>query len=164
MNSRQSPGSGCHKHHNCGARRGRKLPELTEKLRTKSRKITGPRQAVLELLRERHHPATTREIHESLPSADCDLATVYRSLHLLESIGMVKRFDFGDGVARYELLGEGDDGHHHHLVCTICRSVIELDECFTADLQERIASRSGYSGITHKLEFFGVCPGCQSKC
>ena len=89
------------------------------------------------------------------------MATVYRSLHLLENMGMVKRFDFGDGIARYELLGENDDGHHHHLVCTLCRSVIELDECFTGELEERIAARSGYKQISHKLEFFGICPGCQ---
>ena len=55
-----------------------------------------------------------------LPKDQCDLATIYRSMHLLEKMGMVKRFDFGDGAARFELIGEDDDGHHHHLVCTRC--------------------------------------------
>jgi len=57
---------------------------------------------------------------DALPKDLCDLATVYRSLRLLEQMGMVKRFDFGDGTARFELLEEGDDGHHHHLVWTRC--------------------------------------------
>ena len=89
------------------------------------------------------------------------MATVYRSLHLLENMKMVKRYDLGDGVARFELLAEGDDGHHHHLVCTRCSTVVEIDECFTQELEEKIAARNGFKSISHKLEFFGICPECQ---
>src|SRR5690349_840908 len=85
------------------------LPVLTERLRQKSRKVTGPRQAILNILRKNSHPLSIKEIFSALPDRDCDLATVYRSLHLLESMAMVKRFDLGDGVARFELLPEGDD-------------------------------------------------------
>jgi len=88
------------------------------------------------------------------------LATVYRSMRLLEQMGMAKRFDLGDGVARFELLAEGDDGHHHHLVCTRCSEVVEIEDCFTAELEERISARSGFKAVTHKLEFFGICPAC----
>jgi Fur family ferric uptake transcriptional regulator len=136
------------------------LPELTARLRRHSRKVTGARQAILAVLR-RGHPMSSKEIFDALPKGDCDLATVYRSLHLLEGMGMVKRFDFGDGVARFELLGEGDDGHHHHLVCTRCSEVVEIEECFTNELEEKITARSGFKSVTHKLEFFGICPRCQ---
>ncbi len=139
------------------------LPHLTERLRRKSRKVTGPRQALLELLRRQAHPVTPKEIFDALPKDLCDLATVYRSLRLLEQMGMVKRFDFGDGIARFELLEEGDDGHHHHLVCTRCAEIIELDECSMTESEERIAARNGFTSVTHKLEFFGICPACQ-KC
>src|SRR5882672_1937806 len=77
------------------------LPHLTERLRRKSRKVTGPRQALLELLPPQAHPMTSKEIFDALPKDLCDLATVYRSLRLLEQMGMVKRFDFGDGTARF---------------------------------------------------------------
>jgi Fur family ferric uptake transcriptional regulator len=137
------------------------LPQLAARLRRKSRKLTGPRQAILEILRRQAHPLSNKEIFAALPKNDCDLATVYRSMHLLESMNMVKRFDLGDGVARFELLREGDDGHHHHLVCTRCAEVIEIEECFTSELEEQIAARNGFKAITHKLEFFGICPGCQ---
>ncbi len=137
------------------------LPELTERLRSKSRKVTGPRQAILEILRQKSHPLTIREIFGALPKGDCDLATIYRSMHLLEKMGMVKRFHFGQGGARFELLSEGDDGHHHHLVCTECSQIVEIEECFPETLQERIAARNGFKAVTHKLEFFGVCPRCQ---
>ena len=74
---------------------------------------------------------------------------------------MVKRFDFGDGVARFELVAVVDDGHHHHLVCTRCTAVVEIEECFPPDLQQKLAAANGFKAITHKLEFFGVCPRCQ---
>jgi Fur family ferric uptake transcriptional regulator len=138
-----------------------KLPELTHRLRQKSRKVTGPRQAILEILRRHSHPMSSKEIFAALSRGDCDLATVYRSMHLLEGMKMVKRYDLGDGVARFELLAEGDDGHHHHLVCVRCSAVVEIEECFTRDLEERIALRNGFKAITHRLEFFGVCPQCQ---
>ena len=137
------------------------LLQLADQLRQKSRRVTASRQAILEILRRHAHPLSNKEIHAALPNRDCDLATVYRSMHLLESMGMVKRFDLGDGVGRFELLVEGDDGHHHHLVCTRCAEVVELEECFINELEEQIAARNGFKSVTHKLEFFGICPGCQ---
>jgi Fur family ferric uptake transcriptional regulator len=137
------------------------LPDLAARLRRNSRKVTGARQEILEVLRKEGHPMSIKEIFESLREGQCDLATVYRSVHLLENMAMVKRFDFGDGTARFELLREGDDGHHHHLVCTRCSEVIEIEECFTHELEQKIAARSGFKEVTHKLEFFGICPDCQ---
>jgi Fur family transcriptional regulator, ferric uptake regulator len=137
------------------------LSELAERLRRKSRKLTGPRQSILEVLRARAHPLSIKEVFAALPAGDCDLATVYRSMHLLEGMGIVKRFDFGDGLARFELLSTGDDGHHHHLVCTRCAGVVEIEECSMGDLENRIAARNGFKAVTHKLEFFGICPSCQ---
>ena len=137
------------------------LSALTGRLRQKSRKITGPRAAILEILRGHPHPLTNREILDALPKGQCDLATIYRSMHLLEEMGMVKRFDFGDGAARFELVDENDDGHHHHLVCEKCQEVVEIEECFPREIEQRIAARNGFKAVTHKLEFFGVCPACQ---
>jgi len=137
------------------------LPALTERLRRQSRKITGPRAAILEILRQHPHPLTIKEIFSEMPAGECDLATIYRSMHLLEQMGMVKRFHFHDGAARFELVEEGDDGHHHHLVCTKCSQTVELKECFPAEIERRIAETNGFKAVTHKLEFFGICPDCQ---
>ncbi|HYG23790.1 MAG TPA: Fur family transcriptional regulator [Verrucomicrobiae bacterium] len=149
---------GTHRHHRRAA-----LPELADRLRRRSHKLTGPRQAVLGILREQQHPLSIREIFGAMRSGDCDIATVYRSMHVLEKTGMVKRYVFADGVARFELLEEGDDGHHHHLVCTGCSGVVELEECPMDSLEDRIAEANGYKAVTHRLEFFGICPQCQSK-
>ena len=148
-------------HSHSPGRREHNLAELTDRLREKARKITGPRQAILEILRQHSHPMTNKELFAALPKGDCDLATIYRSMHLLESMGMVKRFDFGDGVARFELVGAGENAHHHHLICTRCSVVVEIEECFPRELEDTIASRNGFKSVSHKLEFFGLCPQCQ---
>src|SRR6476659_2432799 len=117
------------------------LAELTEKLRHAARKITGPRQAILEVLRKQPHPLSNKEIHQALGKADCDLATIYRTMHTLEKMGLVMRFDFGDGVARFELnCGDARD-HHHHLICTECSRVVELEDCFPPALEQSIAQK-----------------------
>ena len=140
------------------------LSALKNRLRGQSRKITGPRAAILEILRAHPHPLTNKEVFSELRKAKkvpCDLATIYRSMHLLEKMGMVKRFDFGDGSARFELVGENDDGHHHHLVCTKCSEVVEIEECFPEEIEKAIAAKNRFKSVTHKLEFFGICPDCQ---
>ncbi|MHB1307088.1 MAG: Fur family transcriptional regulator [Limisphaerales bacterium] len=137
------------------------LTELTDRLRRGSRKITGQREAVLDLLSQSENPLTTKEIFGRLPAGDCDLATVYRSLHLLEQLGMVARYDFGDGVARFELVREGHPDHHHHLICRRCTRVVELDGCLLSEIEGDLARRHGFKSVNHKLEFFGICPACQ---
>ncbi len=141
----------------------KEVSALASHLREQMCKVTGPRLAILKILRQHPHPLANRDILCLLPKGLCDLATIYRTLHLLEKMGMVKRFDFSDGVARYELLGEGDDGHHHHLVCTHCGKVVRIEECFVREMEARIAAASGFAAVTHKLEFFGLCPRCQLK-
>jgi Fur family ferric uptake transcriptional regulator len=149
----------CHCAHH--SHRKAELSSLTTRLRREDRKITGPRAAILEILRQHRHPLTNKEIFAELPKGECDLATIYRAMQLLEKLGMVKRFDFGDGAARFELVEEGDDGHHHHLICTQCTQVVEIGECFPAEIERRIARKNGFRAVTHRLEFFGVCPDCQ---
>lgn len=138
-----------------------KPDDLTAQLRGQSRKMTGPRRAILEQLERQEHPLSIRRLHELLRSAKCDLATVYRSIKMLEGLGLVSRYDFGDGVARYELNRHQDDKHHHHLICTGCAKVVEIEECFPSELEQRVAAGNGFTRITHKLEFFGICPKCQ---
>ena len=142
-------------------RRQQEMSALTNRLRGQTRRITGPRRAILEILRRQAHPLTSREILAALPRGRCDLATIYRSMHLLEEMAMVNRYDFGDGTARFELAGGEGAGHHHHLVCTRCSEVVEIEECSIRELEEQIAARNGFKTVTHKLEFFGICPRCQ---
>ncbi len=136
--------------------------QLTQQLRDHAQKITGPRHAILNVLSEHQKPLTNKEIFAKLPEGMCDLATVYRSMHMLIKMGMVTRYDFGDGTARFELNCPECDSHHHHLVCNQCSKIIELEECFPSELEQALAAKHGFAKISHKLEFFGVCPDCQA--
>ena len=137
------------------------LPQLAEKLRRESHRITGPRQAILQAMRRNPGPLRIKDINAHIGPDDCDLVTVYRSMRLLQELGMVKRVELGSGGARFELLGEGDDGHHHHLVCTRCQQIVQLDDCLLEEVEERIAKANGFTAVTHRLDFFGLCPNCQ---
>jgi Fur family transcriptional regulator, ferric uptake regulator len=141
---------------------GDTLADLAAQLRHGSRRVTGAREAILDSLRRERRPMTAREVSESLRLTKCDLATVYRSLGMLQELCLVQRFDFGDGIARYELIGEHGHGHHHHhLVCQRCSRVVEIQDCFPAEMEQAIARRNGFKKVTHRLEFFGLCPTCQ---
>jgi len=145
-----------------GHQRTEDISAATDRLRSRDHKITGPRRGILEVLGKHRHPMTNKEILAALPTQECDLATVYRSIHLLLKMGLVQRFDFGDGIARFELVMDKAHRHHHHLVCTHCSKVIEIVDCFPEELEQKIASRNGFKSITHRLEFFGLCPDCHS--
>lgn len=132
-----------------------------DRLRREACKITGPRRAILQVLEKEARPLTNKEIFQALPKGHCDLATVYRSVQMLERLGLVKRFHFGEGAARFALMEEGCDAHRHHLVCTSCNRIEEIGECIVRELEERVVSRSNFKAVTHRLEFFGICPACQ---
>lgn len=140
-----------------------RIGDLLDTLREKSMKLTEPRKAVLEVLRHQEGPVTIKEITEIIPNGKCDRATVYRAMQALESAEMVTRMEFGDGVARYELSCGEHTHHHHHLVCVSCNSIAPVKECIAEDLESKIAAQSGFRQITHKLEFFGVCPDCADE-
>ncbi|HEX5219231.1 MAG TPA: Fur family transcriptional regulator [Verrucomicrobiae bacterium] len=132
-----------------------------ERLHRESRRMTGPRRAILQVLEKERRPLSNQEIHQQLPRGASDLATVYRSIQLLERMGAVKRFQFGDGVARFALVDERHQGHQHHLVCTRCASMVEIGDCVVRELERRVAMQSKFKAVTHRLEFFGICPACQ---
>ncbi|MGV3772798.1 MAG: Fur family transcriptional regulator [Verrucomicrobiales bacterium] len=143
---------------------GKEVEPLAQQLKAESRKMTGPRAAILAALKAQEHPLTIKEIFALLPEASgCDLATVYRSMHLLEDMRMVARYDFGDGSARFELIRHDHPHHHHHLICKECSLVVEIDDCFAEELEEKIARGNGFKAVSHKLEFFGICPACQKS-
>ena len=150
-----------HPHHHDHRRREIDLATLKASLRKGTRKITGQRLAILEILQRHPHPMTNKQIHAALPKQTCDLATIYRSMQMLEAMGIVKRYDFGDGTARFEIACHEEGCHHHHLVCTQCDTVVELEECFPERLEKKVAREHGFAQVTHKLEFFGLCPKCQ---
>lgn len=136
--------------------------EMAERLHQKSLKMTSQRQAVLKVLQQKHYPLTMKEIHSKLDS-EGDLATVYRTIHVLEESGMVRRCDFGDRIARFELTCSCGSLHHHHLICTQCSSVQKVEVNLPDEILQSIAKSTGFTNVNAHLEFFGVCPQCRKK-
>lgn len=122
-------------------------------------KSTKPRSALLGAMTRFHAPFSTEELFRAVKASDLDLVTVYRSLATFSDLGIVSRVDLGDGVVRYELRSP-DGSHHHHFVCQECQKVEPLDSC-EIKAQENRLRELGYSQLSHRLEFFGICPDCR---
>lgn len=123
--------------------------------------ITNARVLALSALLQEHGPHTMEELHriitERAPKA-CDLTTVYRCLMTFQEVGLVERYDLGDGCARFEVRRSGES-HHHHIICVRCKRIESVESCsLTQPLAE--LKRRGFSDIVHRLEFFAVCQGC----
>jgi Fur family ferric uptake transcriptional regulator len=91
-------------------------------------------------------------------------SSVYRNLAALEQAGVVRRVLTDEGFGRYEL-AEDLTGHHHHLVCSNCGAVEDVDfpPGFEATLEAQLgelADRTGFSAVSHRLDLIGLCRTC----
>jgi Fur family ferric uptake transcriptional regulator len=86
------------------------------------------------------------------------ISTVYRTLELLEKLGLVIKTDFGEGRVRYH---PADKGHHHHLVCQRCGAIIDIDESTLARLQDVLLARYNFSASLRHIAIFGLCENCR---
>ncbi len=137
----------------------RSLDEVLDDLKKANLKLTASRKNILELLVKEHGPFSADEVQKRISRKTCDQATVYRTLASLEDVGILRRCEFGDGTARFELSGDSNH-HHHHLICKQCRRVEIIDDCELEGL-DRLAQKRGFTDVSHILEFFGTCPNCK---
>ena len=117
-------------------------------------RMTGQRRVIARVLSEAHDHPDVEEVYRraSIRDPRISLSTVYRTVRLLESAGIVERHEFGDGRARYEPAGHG---HHDHLINVETGEVIEFRNEDIERLQERVAKELGFRLIGHRLELFG---------
>ncbi len=123
-------------------------------------RATRQRLAVLRALAAEPNDATAQEIHARLAERGeaIGLATVYRTLALLNSYGVVDALAHHPGELCYRLCGEG---HHHHLVCGECHRVVELDDCDLGDWLDGLAAKHEFAISAHTLEVTGICADCR---
>lgn len=140
------------------------------RLRGHGYRITVPRQAIIEALHSTEGHLSAEDIYLSVRTKypQIGLTTVYRTLELLARMGIVFKFDFGDGRSRYEL-SEGPEGyrHHHHLVCSGCGRVIDYSEYLDSEQQlldkteGGLSEKYGFKITNHLIRFYGLCDNCQ---
>ncbi|MEM7613629.1 MAG: Fur family transcriptional regulator [Pseudomonadota bacterium] len=123
-------------------------------LRKAGLRITRPRQVILEILSQTDDHPDASEIFQRAVKQDAQisLATVYRTMKVLEETGAIQRHAFGDGPARFEQTGEA---HHDHLIDVDTGDVIEFTSDRIEALQNEIAERLGYEIVHHRLELYG---------
>ncbi|MBN2509352.1 MAG: transcriptional repressor [Spirochaetales bacterium] len=146
------------------------LDDVLNKISEDGLRITLPRKGILEILFESDEYLSADEIysrvHKRYPGVG--LATVYRTLILLAEIGVLTKFEFGEGKARYEIAeSTTGENHHHVLVCTSCFKVIKYSD-FTSDErdcmkrnEQHLEKTHGFSINRHVVQFYGVCRDCQ---
>ena len=121
---------------------------------------TSKRVIVLTELMGEENDVTAQQLHERLRSRGdrLGLATVYRTLGLLAEEGVIDSLSHRPGELCYRWCGQG---HHHHLVCSSCHQVVELDECELEPWLERISAAHGFVTTGHRLEVSGLCGDCR---
>ena len=126
---------------------------LLSRCLAKNIRMTSQRQIIIQVIEESDDHPDVDQLY--LRSVELDntisIATVYRTVKLLEEAGLIERLEFGDGRSRYEEAGE----HHEHLVDIETGEVHEFYNEELETLKTEIAREMGYDLIDHRLELYG---------
>jgi len=137
------------------------VPDLQQRLAERGIRSTRQRLRVLEVLADEPGDATAQQIYARLRDRDerVGLATVYRTVALLTESGLIDALAHRPGEMCYRLCGEG---HHHHLLCSRCHRVVELEECDIGPWLDKVADDHGFVATEHRLEVTGICADCRA--
>ena len=140
----------------------KRLDAMLAKLKSHDFRITPQRHAVLRILAASEEHPSVAEIYEAVrvEFPTTSLATIYKTVSLLKEIGEVLELGFHDGNNRY-------DGTrpfpHPHVICTQCKKIMDPELLSLDNLSAEMSQKTGYRIISHRLDFFGLCPDCQKQ-
>lgn len=126
-------------------------------------RLSTPRSAVVETLADLGCSVTAKEIADRLRERgeDVGVASIYRTLELLDRLRLARRVDAAEGVARYEPIDPSGE-HHHHLVCQRCGEVRAFEDHELERAIERLSDRVDYAIDAHDVTLRGACPDCRA--
>jgi Fur family transcriptional regulator, ferric uptake regulator len=127
--------------------------DLATRLRSRGLRMTPQRDHVLAAVRELGH-ATPEQIGEAVPGVD--ITTVYRTLELLEQLGLVRHAHLGHGAPTFRPA----DDQHVHVVCHTCGRVIDAPDSLADELAERLRDEQGFLVDRSHFTVFGQCNDC----
>ena len=128
---------------------------LKVRLADSGHRITEPRRALIDSMRDLGDHFTAEELMQATPGVG--RATVFRTLRLLLDIGALCHVVMESGTVDYRLTSEG---HHHHIVCSDCGATSDFASCEIEDLLDELHRRTGYEIQAHRLEVYGLCADC----
>jgi Fur family transcriptional regulator, ferric uptake regulator len=123
-------------------------------------RLTAPRRAVADLIGGRRGHFTADELlaESRRRRLGVTRATVFRSLDVLADLSLIERLDLPTGEHAFVAC---EPAHHHHIVCSSCGRSTEVDDNGLEAVAAAVERQSGYRVDTHRLELFGLCPGCR---
>jgi len=140
----------------------KRYEQMLSRLKENALRVTPQRLAVLKILAfSEDHPAVEsvyEQVKKKYPTTS--LATVYKTVAVLKKMNEVLELGFPDGSNRYDGIRPFP---HPHLICTGCRQILDPDLASLQELRKEIGKETGYKILSHRLDFFGLCPKCQSK-
>jgi len=133
--------------------------DIASKLSEQGYRLTPQRMMILSAIENSDDHISAEEIYAQVLAKypHVNISTVYRTLELLKQLGLVTETDLGGGRVRYH---PADKGHHHHLVCTECGAIIDLDESLLASLESTLLREYKFSADLRHLAIFGRCANC----
>jgi Fur family ferric uptake transcriptional regulator len=140
--------------------RAKQAKEATNSLHELGYRLTPQRTLILAALQASDDHISAEEIYSQVHAQypHVNISTIYRTLELLKSLGLVTETDLGEGRVRYHY---GDKGHHHHLICEKCGAVIEVDESLFLPLKRTLLQDYQFKADIRHLAIFGRCANCQ---
>ncbi len=129
------------------------MSELEQRCAEAGLKMTGQRRVILKVLGSAEDHPSVEDVYERAKKIDesISIATVYRTLGLLDELDLVIRHEFQEGYSRYEL----NSDHHHHLIDLETGKVVEFQNDDLEKLKIKIAHDLGYDLVDHRLELYG---------
>lgn len=140
------------------------LEPVYESLRKRGHRITAQRELILQIFRDQPHGThlSAEELYSKLleTGSTVSLATTYRTLKLLSTLGLLRELDFAEGHKHYEL--KQDKVPHQHIICIACNTTIEFEDHFLEEAGMKIGARYDFEVIDAQFKIFGTCPACKA--
>ena len=135
--------------------------DFVRELKKRGYRITNPREVIFSILENSgHEHFTVEKLHQLSTKIDknIDLATVYRTLELLESIDIVEHLHQAHGSGIYYLKSENDN---NHIICDLCKSIFDLAKETKEKINKVLVKDSNFNVINHHFIYSGVCKNCK---
>ena len=134
--------------------------DIAGELSKQGYRMTPQRMMILSAIESSEDHISAEEIYAQIIAKypNVNISTVYRTLELLERLGLVTKTDLGEGRVRYH---PAEKGHHHHLICRECGAIIDLDESLLTSLKSTLLREYKFSADLRHLAILGRCVNCR---
>jgi len=132
---------------------------IIDELKNLGYRLTPQRLMIASAIENSHDHISAEEIYSQVVGKypNINISTIYRTLELLEQLGLVTETDLGGGRVRYH---PADKGRHHHLICQECGTVVDLDEAALSPLKDALLRQYDFIADLRHLGIFGRCTKC----